>query len=203
MSSWLDQVDLDKAQASLGDAVSKERLFQIVETWKSNSMRIPYIAKVTVNIGVGESGERLQKAMTLLERLTGAKPVPRAAKRSIREFGIKRGENIAAVVTLRRAAAEDFLRRVLEGIGWRIRASSFDDNGNFSIGVKEYLILPGARYDAEIGIFGMDVSITLERKGYRVVRRRRARSRIPRRHRVSREEAMAYMALKYNVSIVK
>lgn len=203
MSPWLEQVDLEKLHASLGGLVSEERLSQILGMWKGNHMRIPYIAKVTVNIGVGESGERLQKAMALLEKLTGAKPVPRAAKRSIREFGVKRGENIAAVVTLRRAAAEEFLRRVLEGVGLRIRASSFDDNGNFSIGVKEYLILPGARYDAEIGIFGMDVSATLERKGYRVLRRRRARSKIPRRHRVSREEAMAYMALKYNVSIVR
>jgi len=179
-----------------------DRINKILEDWKSNPMRIPYIAKVTINIGVGESGERLQKALTLLERLTGRKPVPRAAKKTIREFGVRRGENIAAVVTLRKRDAEEFLKRVLEGVGWRVRASNFDEYGNFSIGIKEYLVLPGAKYDAEIGIFGMDVAVTLERKGYRVARRRRARSTIPRRHRVTREEAMLLLALKYNVNII-
>jgi large subunit ribosomal protein L5 len=181
---------------------SIDKINKILEDWRSNPMRIPYIAKVTINIGVGESGERLQKAITLLERLTGRKPVPRAAKRTIREFGVRRGENIAAVVTLRKRDAEDFLKRVLEGVGWRVKASSFDEYGNFSIGIKEYLVLPGAKYDAEIGIFGMDVAVTLERKGYRIARRRRARSTIPRRQKVSREEAMLLLALKYNVNII-
>ncbi len=196
------EVKLESLQKGLLELVPAERISKIIEDWRSNPMRIPYVAKVTINIGVGESGERLQKAITLLERLTGRKPVPRAAKRTIREFGVRRGENIAAVVTLRKRDAEEFLKRVLEGIGWRLRASSFDEYGNFSIGVKEYLVLPGAKYDAEIGIFGMDVCVTLERKGYRVMRRRRARSTVPRRHRVSREEAMLLMALKYNVNII-
>jgi len=198
----LGEVKLESLPKGLLELVPAERISKIIEDWRSNPMRIPYVAKVTINIGVGESGERLQKAITLLERLTGRKPVPRAAKRTIREFGVRRGENIAAVVTLRKRDAEEFLKRVLEGIGWRLRASSFDEYGNFSIGVKEYLVLPGAKYDAEIGIFGMDVSVTLERKGYRVMRRRRARSTVPRRHRVSREEAMLLMALKYNVNII-
>jgi large subunit ribosomal protein L5 len=198
----LEDLKPENLPKGLLEIVPLERINKILESWRSNPLRIPYIAKVTVNIGVGESGEKLQKAMILLERLTGRKPVPRAARRTIREFGVRRGENIAAIVTLRKRDAEEFLKRVLEGIGWRIRASSFDEYGNFSIGIKEYLVLPGTKYDAEIGIFGMDVSATLERKGYRVIRRRRARSTIPRRHRVSREEAMLLLALKYNVNII-
>ncbi|HWQ17866.1 MAG TPA: 50S ribosomal protein L5 [Sulfolobales archaeon] len=197
-----EELKLESIPESIYKIVPRERVQEILESWKSNPMRMPYIAKVTVNIGVGESGERLQKAIQLLERLTGRKPVPRAAKRSIREFGVRRGENIAAMVTLRRRDAEDFLKKVFEGVGMRVKASSFDENGNLSIGLKEYLVLPGAKYDAEIGIFGMDVAITMERKGYRVMRRRRARSSIPRRHRVSKEEAMVFIALKYNVNIV-
>jgi len=196
------ELKLESIPESIYKIIPRERVQEILESWKSNPMRIPYIAKVTVNIGVGESGERLQKAIQLLERLTGRKPVPRATKRSIREFGVRRGENIAAMVTLRRRDAEDFLKKVFEGVGMRVKASSFDENGNLSIGLKEYLVLPGAKYDAEIGIFGMDVAITMERKGYRVMRRRRARSSIPRRHRVSKEEAMVFIALKYNVNIV-
>jgi large subunit ribosomal protein L5 len=198
----LEDIKIESLPKSLLEIIPSERIARIIEGWRSNPLRMPYVAKVTINLGVGESGERLQKAITLLERLTGRKPVPRAAKRSIREFGIKRGENIAAIVTLRKKDAEEFLKKVLEGVGFRVRASSFDEYGNFSIGIKEYLVLPGARYDAEIGIFGMDVSVTLERKGYRVLRRRRARSTIPRRHRVSRDEAILFMALKYNVNII-
>jgi len=198
----LAEVKLESLPKGILELIPGERISKILEEWRSNPMRIPYVAKVTVNIGVGESGEKLQRAITLLERLTGRKPVPRAAKRTIREFGVRRGENIAVVVTLRKRDAEEFLKKVLEGVGWRVRVSSFDSYGNFSIGVKEYLVLPGARYDAEIGIFGMDVSATLERKGYRVMRRRRARSKIPKRHRVSREEAMLLLALKYNVNII-
>ncbi len=201
MSSGDLKLEIESIPEGLYKIISREKVQGILGSWKSNPMRMPYIAKVTVNIGVGESGERLQRAVKLLERLTGRKPVPRAAKRSIREFGVKRGENIAAMVTLRGRDAEEFLRRVFEGVGWRVKASSFDDYGNFSIGIREYLVLPGAKYDAEIGIFGMDVSVAMERKGYRVMRRRRARSSIPRRHRVSREEAMIFIALKYNVNI--
>ncbi|MGC9009196.1 MAG: 50S ribosomal protein L5 [Sulfolobales archaeon] len=174
----------------------------MINKWKKNPMTIPYIAKVTVNISTGESGEKLMKAMKLLEQITGAKPVPRRAKKTIREFNVKRGENIATIVTLRGEAADNFLRRVFQGIGGRVNEKAFDPYGNVSLGIREHLIIPGTRYDPEIGIFGMDIAITLEKKGYRVSKRRRKRSRIPRRHRVSREEAMLLLTLKYNISII-
>jgi len=187
---------------SLYKLIDPGRIQEIINKWRSNPITIPYIAKVTVNIGVGESGEKLMKAMRLLEEITKVKPVPRRAKKTIREFNVRRGENIAAMVTLRGDLADEFLRRVFQGIGGRISESSFDPYGNMSLGVKEHLIIPGTRYDPEIGIFGMDIAITFERKGYRIAKRRRRRSRIPRRHRVSREEAMLLLTLKYNVSII-
>jgi len=172
------------------------------ELWKKNPMLKPRIAKVTVNIGVGESGERLQKAMKVLEMLTGQKPVPRKAKRTIKEFGIHRGENIAVMVTLRKQRAIEFLRKALEAVGWRLKASSFDRFGNFAFGIKEHISIPGVKYDPEIGIFGMDVCVTIERPGFRVMRRKRARSRIPLRHRVKREEAIEFMIKEFGVTIV-
>ncbi|MEM0110924.1 MAG: 50S ribosomal protein L5, partial [Desulfurococcus sp.] len=62
---------------------------RILEKWSSNPMLKPFIAKVTVNIGVGAESDRLPKAMKVLEELTGAKPVPRRAKKTIKDFGIK------------------------------------------------------------------------------------------------------------------
>ncbi|MEM0110923.1 MAG: 50S ribosomal protein L5, partial [Desulfurococcus sp.] len=114
----------------------------------------------------------------------------------------KKGDNIAVVVTLRRGKAIEFLRKVFETIGYRVRESSFDDYGNVSIGVKEHIHMPGVRYDPEIGVFGMDVAITIERPGYRVMRRKRARSHVPRRHRVNKLEAMVLLKQLFGVEIV-
>jgi large subunit ribosomal protein L5 len=166
---------------------------EIKKRWESNPMLKPRIAKVTVNISVGESGERLQKAVKVLEMLTGQKPSIRRAKRTIRDFGIRKGEPIAAVVTLRGEKAIEFLRRVLPAVGNKLKASQFDEFGNVGFGIKEHILIPGVRYDPEIGVFGMDVVVTVERPGYRVARRRRARSRIPRRHKVTKEESMVLL----------
>ncbi len=179
-----------------------ELVRQIREKWESNPMLRPRIAKVTVNIGVGESGERLEKAAKVLEQITGQKPAYRRARKTIKDFGIRKGEPIAVMVTLRGAKAMEFLRKAFEAIGWRLKASQFDEFGNVSFGIKEHIMLPGVRYDPEIGIFGMDVAITIERPGFRVLRRRRARRRhIPRRHRVTKEEAMVLLHDLFGVTI--
>ncbi len=187
----------------MSEVLDSQTIEEILRKWNENPMYKPRIVKVTVNIGVGTSGERLQKAYQVLEMLTGQKPVPRKAKRTIKEFGIRKGENIAVMVTLRRQKALEFLKKALEAVGWRIPAKSFDDYGNVSFGIREHITIPGVKYDPEIGIFGMDVSITIERPGYRIVRRRRCRkNHIPRRHRVSKEEAMILLEKELGVRIV-
>ncbi len=187
----------------VSEVLPPQLVSEIIKKWEENPMRKPRIAKVTVNIGVGTSGERLQKAAKVLEMLTRRKPVPRRAKRTIKEFGIRKGENIAVIVTLRKQAAIEFLKKVLEAVGWRIPAKSFDEYGNVSFGIKEHIAIPGVKYDPEIGIFGMDIAITIERPGYRILRRRRCRKKhIPRRHRVTKEEAMVLLEKELGVKIV-
>lgn len=183
--------------------IDQATIEQILKKWSENPMLKPRIAKVTVNIGVGSSGERLQKAAILLEQLTGQKPSFRRARKTIKAFGIRKGENIAVMVTLRKQKAIEFLKRALEAVGYRLKASSFDEFGNVSFGIKEHIMIPGVKYDPEIGIFGMDVAITIERPGYRIMRRRRARKkRVPRRHRVTKEEAMVLLMQEFGVQIV-
>jgi len=182
--------------------IDESMMNEVLKKWSSNPMLKPRIAKVTVNIGVGESGERLQKAAKVLKDLTGQEPSIRYARRTIKEFGIRKGEPIAVVVTLRGERARSFLEKALEAIGRRIKASSFDDYGNVSFGIREHIMLPGVKYDPNIGVFGMDVAVTLERPGFRVMRRRRRKSRIPRRHRVSRLEAITYFIKELNVRVV-
>jgi len=182
--------------------IDESMMNEVLKKWSSNPMLKPRIAKVTVNIGVGESGERLQKAAKVLKDLTGQEPSIRYARRTIKEFGIRKGEPIAVVVTLRGERARSFLEKALEAIGRRIKASSFDDYGNVSFGIREHIMLPGVKYDPNIGVFGMDVAVTLERPGFRVMRRRRRKSRIPRRHRVSKLEAITYFIKELNVRVV-
>ncbi|RLG86391.1 MAG: 50S ribosomal protein L5 [Thermoprotei archaeon] len=176
---------------------------RILVLWKGNRMRIPRIAKVTVNMGVGTSGERLDKAVKVLSMLTGQEPSIRRARRTIKEFGISRGEPIAAVTTLRGAKAYEFLKKAFYAVNYTLKLSSFDPYGNVAFGIAEHIAMPGVRYDPDLGIFGMDVAITMERPGFRIVRRKRCRTRsIPRRHRVTREEAILLLELLFNVRIV-
>jgi len=168
----------------------------------SNPMRKIRIEKVVVNVCVGSSGERLEKAAKILEQLTGMKPSFRKAKKTIKDFGIRKGERIAVVVTLRGQKAYNFLKKAFEAVKKKIKANSFDEYGNFAFGIKEHIEIPGTKYDPNLGIIGMDVCVSLCRPGYRVMRRKRARSKIPRRHRVNREEAIEYIKKEFNVTVV-
>ncbi|MEM0087657.1 MAG: 50S ribosomal protein L5 [Thermofilum sp.] len=166
-------------------------------------MRRVFVSKVVVNIGVGESGERLAKAAKLLETLTGQKPSFRRARKSIKEFGVKKGENIAVMVTLRGEKAISFLKRAFAAVENKISERSIDKHGNFSFGVKEHILLPGVKYDPEVGIFGFDVVVAMARPGFRVALRRRKRSKVPLRHRVTKEETIAYLEKVLGVKVVR
>lgn len=172
--------------------MSAELLSTMERRWESNPMLMPRVMAVTLNIAVGRSGEVLLRAAKVLEELTGQKPIQRRAKRTIREFGIRKKEPIAVTVTVRGKKAVELLDRVADAIDRRIKASSFDEFGNFAFGIKEHIDIPGIKYKADIGIFGMDVIVTMGRAGYRVARRRIKRARIPRRHRLTREESIAF-----------
>lgn len=183
--------------------VSESKAQEILEKWKRSPMTKPRIAKVTVNVCVGGFTERLEKAARVVEMLTGQKPSFRKARRTIKEFGIRKGENIAVVVTLRGRKALEFLNKVFDALDRRIKASSFDEYGNVSVGIKEHIMIPGVRYDPEVGIFGMDIAITLERPGFRIMRRHRCRKKsIPKRHRVSKEEAIVFFEKELGVKVI-
>ncbi len=158
----------------------------------SNPMREILIDKVVINIGVGESGERHKKALILLERLTGQKPTPTYSKKTIRDFGIRKGEAIGVKVTLRGEKAKRFLMDALKTKDFKLRASQISD-GNFSFGIQEHIDLPGVSYDPEIGIFGMDVCVSLKRRGFRVKFRKIARSKVGKKHRITKEETIEFL----------
>ncbi len=161
------------------------------------------IAKVTVNIGVGESGERLEKAVKLLEKLTGQKPLITKSKHRIPTWGIRRKQPIGAKVTLRGQKAMDFLKMALEAKDNTLSPGNFDENGNFAFGVHEYIDLPGVKYDPEIGIFGFDVCVTMEKDGYRIARRKIEKRKVPRKHKLTKEESIKWVEENLGVKVVE
>lgn len=167
----------------------------------SVAMRQLKVAKVTVNMGVGEGGERLAKAEALLQQLTGQKPIKNLAKAPNPSFGIRKGTPIACKVTLRKTKAEEFLKKAFDAVERKVQPTSFDGEGNISFGIKEHIDIPGVRYDPAVGIFGMDVCLTLERPGYRIKRRRLQPKKIPRGHRVAKEEAIDFIKGTYQVNL--
>ncbi|MBE8539746.1 50S ribosomal protein L5 [Geoglobus acetivorans] len=157
-----------------------------------NPMREVIIDKVVINIGVGESGERQKRALQLLEELTGKQPTSTYSKKTIRNFGIRKGEAIGAKVTLRGDDALEFLKRALTVKEFRLSRRQISD-GNFSFGIQEHIDLPGVDYDPDMGIYGMDVVVSLKRRGYRVARRKIAKSKIGKPHRVTKEDTIEFL----------
>lgn len=156
-----------------------------------NLMRRISVGKVVINIGVGKSGEPVERAKHGLEDLTGKVPTMTVAKKNLRDFGIHQGEPIGAMVTLRRKDATDFLKRCLEAKGNKINIGSFDDYGNISVGIREHIDIPGTKYNPDIGIFGMNVCISLVRPGYRISKKR-GKSRIGKKHRITKDGAIDF-----------
>lgn len=163
----------------------------------------PHIAKVTVNIGVGEAGEKLKKAETVLQGVTKQKPVQTLSKTTNKDWGLRKFMPIGCKVTLRKKAAETFLASVLKIRENRIAEYSFDDQGNFSFGVPDHTLFEGQKYDPNIGIFGMDICVTVEKPGYRIKHRRVDRRKIPQRHELSKEDTMKYITETFNVEVVE
>ncbi len=167
---------------------------------KINPMKEIQVSKVVINIGVGKSGDPVEKAKNALSELTGKTPSVRGAKKSVRDFGIHKGEPIGAMVTLRRTDATNFLRRVIESKGNVIKNSSFDNNGNISFGIHEHIDIPGTKYNPDIGIFGMDVCAALTRPGYRISKRRNP-SRIGKSHKITKDESIEFFKAQFGVAI--
>jgi large subunit ribosomal protein L5 len=167
----------------------------------ANAMENPRIDKVTVNIGVGESGERLGKAEKLVAKLTNKKPVRTVSKHKIPTWNIRKGEPIGCKVTLRGKDAVEILKRTLYAKNNTLKPGNFDTTGNVAFGIQEYIDIQGLKYDPEIGIFGMNVNINLKRPGYRIHERARKKVKVPNYARVSRDQAIEFMKNNFGVKL--
>ena len=162
----------------------------------------PKIEKITINIGVGEAGERLNKAETVIKNLTNHKPIQTLSKTTNKDWGLRKRMPIGVKVTLRGQDANNFLTEALTTRENKMADYSFDDQGNLSFGIPDHTLFKSQKYDPKIGIFGMDVTITMKKPGYRVKHRRIARKKIPQRYRIKKDETIKFFTDKFNVEVI-
>ncbi|WP_311172357.1 50S ribosomal protein L5 [Halobellus ordinarius] len=164
-----------------------------------HEMREPQIEKVVVHMGVGEGGRELANGEEILEEITGQEAVRTTATRAATQFGARTGDPIGAKVTLRGENAEAFLETALPLT--ELSARQFDETGNFSFGVEEHTAFPSQEYDPQIGIYGLDVTVNLVRPGYRVKKRDKASRSIPNSHRLTPDDATAFVEETFDVTV--
>ena len=189
-----------KSKEKLKKMQQEASLFE--EKWKS-PMKKPFLEKIVLNIGVGSGGEELERAATVLEAITGKTAVKTISKKNVKEFNLRKGRPIGAKVTIRKIEAEKLLKRLLIVNNNRMLRKSFDNYGNFGFGIVEHITIPGIDYDAEIGIWGLDVTGRIIRPGMRVKNRKQPKqAKIPYHHYVSRSEAQHFLRKNFGVKIV-
>ena len=134
----------------------------------SNEMQVPKLDKVVINMGVGEAvadSKKIKTALAELERISGQKPVPTKARKSIAGFKLREGMISGAKVTLRRDRMYEFLDRLTNMALPRVKdfrglnGKSFDGRGNYAMGLKEQIVFPEINYDDIEDIRGMDIIV--------------------------------------------
>ena len=170
---------------------------------KKQVLFAPKIEKVTINIGVGEAGERLKKAESVLESITNHKPIETLSRTTNKDWGIRKRMPIGCKVTLRGKDANEFLKEALITRENKMADYSFDDEGNLSFGIPDHTLFKSQKYNPNIGIFGMDICITMKKPGYRIKHRRIATHKIPHRHRVKKEETLKFFSDGFNVEVIE
>jgi large subunit ribosomal protein L5 len=133
-----------------------------------NSMEVPFVERISVNVGVGEAVQDpkiLDNIVNELSLITGQHPVTTKARKSISNFKLREGMPVGVRVTLRRSRMYEFLDRLINAAVPRIRDfrgfsdKSFDGRGNYTLGIKEQIIFPEIDVDKVTRIYGMDITI--------------------------------------------
>ncbi len=152
----------------------KEIVPALIDTFKySNTMQVPKLEKIVLNIGMGEAIQNIKVLDSAVEELTavaGQRPVITRAKKSIAAFKLRTGMPIGCMVTLRKQRMYDFLNKLVNIALPRVRdfrgvsGNAMDGRGNYSLGIKEQIIFPEIDYDKIDKIKGMNITIVTTAK---------------------------------------
>ena len=164
-------------------------------------MRTIKIEKITLNVGTGKEQLQLDRGVALLKAITGREPIKTVTQKRIPGWGLRPGLPVGVKVTVRGKEAEKLLLRLLDAKEFTLPKSCFDSNGNVSFGINEYIDIKDAKYDPKIGMMGLQVTITLQRPGYRVKLRKLKKSKVGSNHKITKNDAIDYLKEKFNVKI--
>ena len=167
-----------------------------------NSMKKIYLNKVILNMGIGKSGEQIETAKAAISQIVNGKSNSRQAKKTQRDWGVRKGEPIGVAVTVRGEKAILLLKKLLEAKDNKINEKSFDNEGNFSFGISEHIDIPGVKYDHKIGILGLDIAISLMRPGFSIRLRSKHKAKIGKGHRIRKQDAIQFMIKEFGVKTV-
>ena len=166
-------------------------------------MREIKVEKVTLNIGAGANQDDVQKGVVLLTNITGKPPVKTLAKKRIAAWKIRPGLPVGVKATIRNEKeAKELLTRLLDAVDFEIYQKQFSENG-FAFGIREYIEIPGVKYEPKIGIIGLDVAVSLKRPGYRIRKRKLEQRSIPKNHKISKEDSMKFATDELNVKVTQ
>ena len=167
-----------------------------------NSMKKISLNKIVLNMGIGKSGEPIETGKIALVQITGKKPNTRNAKKSQRDWGVRKGEPIGVAVTVRGNDATELLKKLLVAKEDQINKKAFDNEGNLSFGIKEHIDIPGIKYDPKVGILGLEVAISLTRPGFNIKLRSKHKTKIGKNHRITKNDAIKFLTEEFKVKIV-
>ena len=167
-----------------------------------NIMKKIHLNKVILNIGTGKSGQPIETAKAALLQIIDGKANQRAAKKTQRDWGVRKGEPIGVAVTVRDNDAIELLKRLLVTKDNKINGRSIDNEGNISFGIKEHIDIPGIKYDPKIGILGLEVSVSLARLGFNIKVRSQQKSKIGKKHRISKDDTIKFLTENFGVQVV-
>jgi len=163
-----------------------------------NKMRNIRIEKITLNVGAGKDQGKLDRGMKLLKMITGTDPVKTVTMKRVPTWGLRPNLPIGCKITIRKNTKE-LLKRLLFAKEFRLKESNFDKSGSVSFGIHEYIEVEGIDYNHDVGMMGFEVSITLERPGYRVKRRSLNPKKLGNKHKITKEDAVEFMKKEFNV----
>ena len=165
-------------------------------------MRKISLEKVVLNMGVGKSGDIIEVSKKALDQISGKRSCAREAKETQRDWGVRKGEPIGVAVTIRGEDARVLLKRLLEAKGNTVNGKAFDNFGNYSFGIREHIDIPGVKYDPQIGILGLGISVTLTRPGFGIRRRSKHKASVGKSHIITSQEAKDYLVKEFGVTVV-
>lgn len=173
----------------------------VTKTKEESKMRQIKIEKIVLSCGAtGQDVERSKRLIEMIAKNRKARIVLTGPKRRIPAFGVKPNMQIGTMVTIRGEDKNTILKQLLGGVDNTIKRSQIKENG-FSFGIQEYIEIPGIEYQREIGIRGLNITVSFIRPGVRVKRKKIRTGKLPKKQHVSPDEIANFMEEHFGVRI--